>query len=289
MKKWSGEFEKMALGASTYRHFLGLFFERSPTWDHPRPLSFQKFANLAGFSSKSFMNEIISGRRRLTLNSFGKISIGLRLPPAWVDFFRCLVALEEASFRTGDRDIDYYRRRLANAKKKVLNSGQDTWLDAESAAARLSLQDHVTDIHVCAGHPDVGASFEEIHGRIRIAKAVLQERLAKMVKLGLLRNDPETGRFHNGPPASNAKHTYTDPEYRDYISRAMARARARMEKPRSGQSLFGTQTFLVKESAIQALSNELNRVVREFADVADDELGDGLAEVLVTLTHNFDR
>jgi uncharacterized protein (TIGR02147 family) len=288
MKKWDVEFEKAVIEASTYREFIALFFKKKAEWNSPRPLSFQKFADLAGFGSKSFMNEILSGRRHLTLNSFEKISAGLRLNPTAKSLFRCLVSIEEPTFRSDGRDAHFYKRKLTGERRKLRSASHDTWLEASSAAARLSLESHVTDIHVCAGHPDIGASFEEIHSKMRIGKTVLQERIAQMVKFGLLLEHPETGRFHNGPPASNAKHTYSDPPYRDYVARAMTRASARMDKPLSAICLFATQTFLVKQSSVEALSNELNRVVREFADLSDDENGDGIAEVLVTLTHNFD-
>lgn len=288
MKKWDLEFEKAALEAVTYREFLALFFKKNVLWKKPRALSFQKFADQAGFASKSFMNEVISGRRRLTLNSFEKISSGLRLAPNLKALFRCLAAVEEPSFRSDGRGADFYKRRLVGERRKVRSASEDTWLEASSAAAQFSLEAHVTEIHVCAGNPDVGATFEEIESKMRISKTELRQRLAQMLKLGRLRKDSETGRFHNGPPASNAKHGYGDPLYRGYITRAMHRARSRMEKPLSSICLFGTQTFLVRQSSVEALSHELNRVVREFADSADDENGDGIAEVLVVLTHNFD-
>lgn len=109
-----------------------------------------------------------------------------------------------------------------------------------------------------------------------------------MVANGLLRMDAVNARYHNVPPATNAQHSYDDPAYRTYIAKSMARARSRMIKSNSNKCLFATQTFLVKPSSMEALSKELSRVVREFADSSDDEEGESIAEIVIALTHNFD-
>lgn len=124
MIKWDVAFQSAALNATDYREFLALFFRPNIFWRNPRPLSFQLFSNRAGFLSKSYMHEIISGRRRITLNSFEKVANGLRLSSSWTEYFRCLVAISEISFQDRRQTSEFYRRKLVAERKKSSSRGR---------------------------------------------------------------------------------------------------------------------------------------------------------------------
>ena len=116
---WSPEFEESLFSATNYRDFLKLFFTKQRNWARPLRLTFQGFATRAGFASKSFMKDVISGRKRLTPKSYRATVIGLGLNKAWADYFETLIGIEEVSFQTALCTEEFYKERLKNLKRKM--------------------------------------------------------------------------------------------------------------------------------------------------------------------------
>lgn len=97
---WDSEFVKILLDAKNYRDFLRCFFLKRQKYKNPKRLSYQHFANLAGFSSRGFMNDVIAGRKQFSPDSFDRISVALKLNHIWKEYFYCLVAIDNFYFRS---------------------------------------------------------------------------------------------------------------------------------------------------------------------------------------------
>lgn len=275
--------DQQILEAKSYRDFIRLFFITKS-----RPLSYRQFANRAGYASKSHVSEIISGRKRMTLGSFPKVVRGLGLDETRADFFYCLIALEEPDFRQG-KSLTHFESRLLKLKKRIVGAGESTWFSNETAAADITLQENCTDVCVAIGDPVKGATEEEIGRKTALPIAKINEALNKLLSGGLVRKDKKTGRYHNIPPASNIRHSYKDAPYQEYVQRCSEKAIKRMPSALESECLYSTQTITINRDRLPSLREKLNQMIRECADDADQADGTGLAEIFVTLTHNFDR
>ncbi|MGE0763741.1 MAG: hypothetical protein AB7N80_10730 [Bdellovibrionales bacterium] len=289
MTKWDPDFEAALISAPNYRAFIALFFKKSRPWSQPKQLSFQKFATSAGFAAKSYIHDVIKGRKSITAKSLEKVVAGLKLPKDWAEYFRLLVAVDEPQLRPQNRIVEDIHALLVKRRRRLSRRQHELSVSAPSLLSRITLEEHTTDICVAVGDPTKGASLDEIAARVNLPRAVVTRCLKRMLGAGLIRYDQDHQRYHNIPTSMNVKHSFDDTAYRDFIWGRMLRCKRRMQGPNSKLGLFSTQTFGVKLSSMAALSAELDCLIREFADHADDEQGDGIGEVLVTLTHNFDR
>src|ERR1700683_449627 len=78
-----------------FREFLRDYYLSQKEED--RRFSYQVFAKVAGFKSKSFLTLVITGKRNLTSESIEKISLALKLNKDEATFFRNLVFLNQSS------------------------------------------------------------------------------------------------------------------------------------------------------------------------------------------------
>ncbi len=83
-----GDTREALATAENYRDFLSLALTAYGK-------GHASFSRRAGLSSRSFIGEVLRGKRRLSHGSLEKVCTGLRLPPDLRRLFRLLVALEE--------------------------------------------------------------------------------------------------------------------------------------------------------------------------------------------------
>ncbi len=293
LNQWEPVFERALFDARNYRDFLSLFFlvrraqaDAQGKWSRPKRITFQSFADRAGFTSKSFMSEILSGRRRMTLRAFPKVVKGLKLSPGWAEYLRILVEVEEPEFQNTGDNAEKASLKLQKQQGKLVRL-RETLTEAEtSKLSRLTLEPSITDICVAIGDPRVGATIEKIQDVSHLPVTVLRDCLKRMVRIGLVRYDSETSRYHNVPQAMNALHGSKNSHYQRYFWSRLVRAHQSMLSKKSGVHM--TQTFTVKRSSLDALIKEFEKKIIEIADEADEIDGDGIAEIVVSLTHNFE-
>ena len=286
MEKWDILFEQHLVEAYNYRNFLKFFFTRNGSWQHPKSLSFRNFADRAGFSSKSFLSEIISGKKKITPGSFDKIAAGLKLNKYWRDYFFYLVAVEEPQFYNKTHGLAYFQKRLSVQRKKILGIRQDTWSEHQSGISHRSLKENYTDI--CVSINGSGSTFEEIKKISRIGDAQLTKELHEMVFGGDVSFNKVDKKYRYLSQVQNYGHSYSSAEYQAYFSAAIEKAKSRMGKAKP-EGLYVTQTFRVKRKELADMRSSLAELIRDFADEADADVdGDGIAEICVMLSHNFD-
>lgn len=95
---WDLDFAEELLAATDFRQFILCFFKRHPGRNFPEPLTYQRFADLAGFASKSFMADVIAGRKQLSKVSFEQTAVALKLNPDWREYLFFLIAQERPAF-----------------------------------------------------------------------------------------------------------------------------------------------------------------------------------------------
>ncbi|MGL1902251.1 MAG: TIGR02147 family protein [Fibrobacterales bacterium] len=94
-----------------YVDFLRDWFElervKSAAFSH------QYFANKAGFKSRSYMANVISGRRQLSVDSLLKMALAMRLSKRETHYLEALINYQSAE---GDNQKQYYRDQLLYLK-----------------------------------------------------------------------------------------------------------------------------------------------------------------------------
>ncbi len=95
-----------------YRQFLGDFYEEKKS--QTPSFSYQNFSQKAGFASKSFVYNVIKGKKTLSRTSVVKLSIAMKLSKTESAFFENLVYFNQA---TNFAERNFYFDKL-NARER---------------------------------------------------------------------------------------------------------------------------------------------------------------------------
>ena len=281
-KAWTSEFEAQAIRAPDYRQFLGLFFNQSNT--SPKKMTFQQFSQKAGFSSKSFVADIIAGRKRITPLSIEKVTQGLSLNKTWTEYFKALVAKDEPLFWTDRKTSKDYLKILEQLRNRIGKKGLT--LDATNKCSLLENSNFPT-IYASLGHPETGASLSEIALRAKVPKEEILSLLEKLLQRGWVVHNPSLQRYYPQAEFIDFVQMGADENFISDYLRSIQKVKSRFPKLSHQQSCtFMTQTFTIEKSKLPELNHRLKEVLLEFCNHAENTEGDTVAELLISFSHN---
>lgn len=106
-----------------YRQYLKAWYDEAKASN--AAYSYTLFAQHLGFKSKSFLRDVIVGRRNLSQNSIYKIANGLKLSSSKKEFFRLLVAYNQAKSLEEKQNYGIeLSKRNSSLSKKTLKQSQ---------------------------------------------------------------------------------------------------------------------------------------------------------------------
>ena len=280
-KNWDKVFINKLLEARDYRAFLHCFFDKDIKRKKPVVLTLQKFATKANFSSRSFIRDVILGKKRLTRRSLPKVIKGLSLNSTWARFFETLVFLEEEDLRNENLQEEQLAKRLKKLRMQLglLDAPEDN-----QRAYTVLLNKNFPDIFAALGD-ESGATFEEIQSRTNLSERTVKNILSQMLRAKIIKLD--TSHFIVTEQAIELVNLKDENLFKEDYLRALAKLRKRFKHQIKGDSLFVTQTFSVQKKKIKEFKSQLNQLVSDFADEAEDPLGDCIFEITLGATHSL--
>lgn len=288
MRSWESTFERRALEAPCYRGFLKLFFQEPIDWKKPKPLSFGQFAERSGFSSKSFMNDVIAGRKRITPKSFERVVLGLGLSTTWQQYFKFLVAIDEEAFRSPRESREELLAKLKELRQKLKRrSVKQIHREHSSSIVDVFVEEDFPEVYASLGALESGADLPTIRNRSRLPEGRIKIVLSKMISAGLVSYDETAGRYLPKADALNADDLRNSETFmRDFL-RSQQKARVRLvSQVATGESLFMSQTFSVDSKRLSALKVELGKLIESFVAEAEEAEGDCVSEICISFTNN---
>jgi hypothetical protein len=273
------------LATQDYRSFLRIFFRRHELDPSLSKVSFSSFAVRAGYASKSYPAEILSGKKRLQVQSIDKFCNGMKLNRRLSEYFRNLVLMEVSNEKTSNsQSILNLKSRNKEIREKYLraHSPLENQL-RQSGQENILLQENFPEVYAALGSPERGASLLEISKRSglkenEIEKILLSLDLAKVIK-------KIDGRFYLNSSTLDLKFLQSNEYFKKNFTRSTTKALKRMEKQvQDQQSLFMTQTFSVNSNKMKDLKLKLEETILSFADEAESAEGDSIAEICISFT-----
>lgn len=151
-----------------------------------------KLARKAEFS-RSFLSEVLSGKKKLTLSSFKKISSALKLSNDLIQFFGFLVAEESEDFC---RIYFNLSQEKVTLKKQYLlkRISQKNLFIEQSQNAKTSelLSYDIFCVYAALGTVSIGSDFSEIIKKTNLDPVRIQRSLEKMLELNWVKKINQT-------------------------------------------------------------------------------------------------
>lgn len=239
--------------------------------EKPKKVSFVELARRCNFASKSYVNDIILGRKKLTPNALDKVVQGLKHNSIWTEYFKSLVALQEDSFQRRMKNSEYYSERHGKIKLQIQRNLSTRQIsEKEPTCQRVFLSPEFPDVYASLGKLGVGASWPVILKRSGLPHGRLKKMLENLESIGLLRVDENT---ENYVPCFVAVESYgmrSEEIFKQDFFASLEKTKARFNKQApSKEALFMTQTFSVKSQDLHVFCQQLADLIENFSAQAE--------------------
>ncbi len=267
------------LKASGYREFLPAFFvdpstKRGPIRS-PKPLSYAEASRRAGFASRSFLRDVVGGRKSLSLASLERTSRALSLTGNWKRYFTALVLASLDGPGKHETKLQRLREQLARPATVELEISS-----SKRREIRNYLSNSVPVVFAACGSIAEGASEREISARTGLGMVVIGRALTQLMALNLIQAKNE--RFYplNSHLALSklGGDSFFRADYAGALKRTAERFRVSAE---DGKSLFFLSSFSVDRERLPALNQRLRELMLEFVNEVETPSGDGVAELVL--------
>ncbi len=267
--------------ASTPIEFLKIFLNSRRG---VKKMSYRQFSKKAGYSSKSYISEILSGKKPLTRYSAENFLRSMNLNKDLSTYFRNLVSIELVE---SEQLTALNKSLLISQNEKLKFKLKSKLIDKRSSSkdkvANILLKNNFPTIFAALGSAESGASIDEIAGRSNLTVQDIKVVLLDMVQIDMVNviND----RYYAKNNLVDLDYLKSDQYFIENFIRCSARAQDRLKKKSNNKnSLFMTQTFSAPSGRMQELKDRLKAIIIDFADDTEDSVGDSVLEICISFT-----
>jgi uncharacterized protein (TIGR02147 family) len=248
-----------------YRHFLGDFYDEkkatTPTF------SYQNFSQKAGFSSKSFVFNVIKGKKTLSRTSVVKISIAIGLSKTEAAYFENLVYFNQA---TSFAERNFYFEKL-NAIHPVTT---------EASVARNMRKDqyefcsqwyHIVVRSLIDLYPEIKDS-QTIAKMIypQVAAKQVQKSIELLLRLGLIQEKEDGSRTICSRTLSTGPDIQSLAAQQFHLSNMEIASNALQNLPKNTRNFSGL-TLGISMVAYEKICNEIDSFQNKVLAIAEED------------------
>lgn len=277
MSTASDALDQALLKAQNYREFIQLAMQGD---NSAKALSFGEVARRAGFASRSYVRDIVAGRKRVSAKTLPRLVRAFNLSGDRKLYFSLMVFLEEPDLREASMTSERIKARMDLARKRLGRRSKEA--TSVLSSAETLFDDRRTSQVFAAVHIDSdGATLESVARLTKLTEQSCGAILERLVARGVieLRED----RYY-----CNDAHLVFDGLHRDYFfKRAYLTELSHLKQCVETNfdrrdHLFLKSTFTIPAAKAQQLREELRKLMVQFIDdtsgTPDD---DSLANLVV--------
>lgn len=265
------------LKAKNSEEFLALAFDALKK-SNPR-IGFAQLARRMGFSSRSFVRQLVLGQRRLNLTNYKQVASGFKLNAEATRYLGLLIE-SECEKNTSIRkklptELKHTREKLSKSLSKNVKSVK---------------QNHVIGyekwplIYAALGSQEKGRSLSDIIKLTGEPHSVCDEILEKLVVNGLARKCSFTSVYFPSDDIIHLGELGHDKIFQRFFRENLNRNLIRLEREfNHPMSLFYSSAFSVKKADLPDLTKALQDVLEKYMVENETAEGDEIAVLSATL------
>ncbi len=265
-----------AVASESYRAFLNAIFEVQGRHSRTGRFNHSTFARKAGLKSRGFAQEVVSGRKRLTPQSYPKFEKALGLPARVTALFHLLVVRDEPEMNEDELTPKEIGARIASLRERLQSE-----LNASGSEKQISQQvfrhRHVLTVYATLGKP---VTFETIVSRTGLQPALVRRVLEHLVTSHVAKES--SGKFrsinpHLVFPGLGGDHPVKD-AYLDTLGELQKIAKSNFS---DADKTFIHSHVSIDPKRLGDLKKRLWETTLAFIDECDDDDGAVVAKLLV--------
>lgn len=267
------------LECTSEREFLARWY----TWakENKPNLTYAVLTRRAGFSSRSYVRDVMTGKRRLTQDALPRFVKAMELKGEYRRFFSLLV--QSAPNRFGIVSDSKVKDKIVRLKNRVLSTREPGRFPTH--AHSLYLGKNRLEIYAALGTPESGATLEEICTRTGFSKEECSKTLVQMMSDGAVSPGSEGNRFFAKEPhlvlPKIGNQGVFQASYLHFLEETKARAKKEFE---SDDQLFISSVFSIDPKQMPEFKEELRQLLVRFVDTAENPNGKKVVRLVTGFT-----
>lgn len=240
------------------------------------PLSVAEFSRHCGFTSRSFLSEYLSGKKKLSKDSLRAIARALELPKNGKDYFLALVAQDQPELGILNPE---------NVLSEIKRLRASPWNDTEDIKKRRPYAGKVVSkkkcflVYAALGTATLGASLDEIKKRCHLSEVEVLRNLETLLTAGLV-TEKKNRYFANEAAADFLN--FDGSELSDLLKEVgteMIRVPADFIEDANNTVVFSA--FSIDAKRIPKFKKELMDAIYSVMDKYQNDAGDSVQQVFV--------
>ncbi len=268
---------RAVLESQDYRDFLSKLFIASSK--EAKKFNYAAFSRKAGFTSRSFVREVVDGRKRLTSFSFPKFLKALSLPVPLRNYFTYLVWLEESELNHDKLSSEQIHQKIEEIRQRLSQS----LLAAEnsnSISTALFKSYQVLEVYSALASRGPGTELSEVESttgyETRVCLQVLRYLVSQKVVL------EQAGKFKALNPHAVYSSVGTEDGIKTVFLDSLSVLKRKATSRWKGEDQLYSQSFFsVPRKRLPELRKRLRDVLHEFIETYETDEGDCIGKLLV--------
>lgn len=265
------------LKANDYRSFLAEVFSRAEKND-PK-FSYAAFSRKAGFTSRGFVKEVVTGRKRMTAYALPRFVKALGLPTQVKTYFNYLVALEESELNSDGLATEQIQTRLQQLQAKFRLHLESL---ASDSTKTLFKSHQMLEVVSVLGNQHLGLSFDQITHRTRINPQICAEVLKRLLQEEVAVE--KNGKYFSKNPHFIFQGLGKNQGFKEVFLETLMNLRRKVTTSfDSREDLFFQSYFSVEKQRMPELKKRMRDLLQEFVQENENDDGDSVAKLTVGL------
>jgi uncharacterized protein (TIGR02147 family) len=272
----SSEIPAEAINAQNYRSLLKALIELERGRDGKINLS--ALSQRAGFSSRSYIREVLDGKKRLVLQSLPRFVRALRLNKTTEALLTCLVALEEKEANIEGLTTSQLKERAEALREKLRRrkNGVEKRQDA------FSFGPQALSVFAALGTPEQGADLAQIQSRSGADAKTCGLILGEMIRKGVITNTND--RYYVSDVNLDLSNLGKDLAFEQLFGNVLNDlSRNYRKKLNSHEELLFYSAFSIRRERLPELKKRFREILLDMIDTEQTDDGDTVVRSVFAL------
>jgi uncharacterized protein (TIGR02147 family) len=232
----------------------------------------------AGFASRSYLTEILNGKKGLSRDAMVRIRTALKLRGPLAKFFECLAALEHPEIRIHEMNPARLREKIKSLRTELTNFSEE-----QNKIASPHLQNpEIFQVYAALGPEAVGATIQEVLFRTKISESMARKGLGQLISSGAVLKNKD--RYHAVASKTDALSSQDEIAISEMIQKVCASIQKNRQQIVADKKSLGIYSaFSVRREKIGELKKSLEAALFEVLDEYQDDSGDCVEQVFLSL------
>jgi hypothetical protein len=242
----------------------------------PKRPNLADFSRRAGFASRSYLQEFLTGRKGLSRDGLLRFQQALRLPKPYLQYLELLAGEDFPELKSTRPGAE----SLTSRKAKIRARAKDHVTMAGAPRARVFSRSGVLRAYAALGSEEGGASLSEVVRRSKLGPAQAAAALAELERENALRKDGD--RFYANANALDflgLKDRQTVASLSADVMRELQRNSAALTE--SEQNLFFYSALSMRQSKLVTFKAKVREALLEALDQHQDDEGEAVVQVFL--------